>query len=194
MSEYEKMITGQLYNGNDAELVRMRHEVRALLDQLNRSVHDVRAGERLELCGRIFGRVGKGLWLQPPFYCDYGMNIEIGENFFCNFNCVILDVAKVIIGSHVMLGPHVQIYTAGHPLDAAERQRGLEFGKSITIGNHVWIGGSAILCPGVKIGEKSVIAAGAVVTKDVPAHVVVGGNPARVIKDISEPGGSRSRA
>ncbi len=186
MIEYEKMISGQLYNANDAELVRMRREVRALLDQLNASAQNVRTGERLELCKRIFGKAGNGLWLQPPFYCDYGKNIELGDNFYCNFNCVILDVAKVIIGSHVMMGPNVQIYTAGHPLDAKQRQQGLEFGKPITIGSHVWIGGSAVLCPGIKVGEKSIIAAGAVVTKDVPPLVVVGGNPAKIIKELTD--------
>lgn len=184
MTEYEKMIAGDLYNASDAELTHMREEVRGLLTELNRSVQDVRSGERLSLCERIFGKTGKGLWLQPPFYCDYGKNIELGENVFFNFNCVILDVAKVIIGSNVFFGPNVQIYTAGHPLDAQKRREGQEFGKSITIGNDVWIGGSAVLCPGIKIGEKSIVAAGAVVTKDVPPNVVVGGNPAKMIKEI----------
>lgn len=184
MTEFEKMIAGQLYNANDPQLVRMRADARDLLDQLNTSVRDVKADERLEVCRKIFGRVGKGLWLQPPFYCDYGKNIELGDNVYFNFNCVILDVAKVVIGSNVLMGPGVQIYTATHPLDPKLRQQGQEFGKSITIGDGVWIGGGAILCPGVTIGENSVVAAGAVVTKDVPANVVVGGNPARVIKEI----------
>ncbi len=184
MNEYEKMIAGHLYNANDAMLAGMRQEARVLLDQINGSVADIKTGDRLALCTRLFGKVGQGLWLQPPFYCDYGKNIELGDNVYFNFNCVVLDVAKIVIGSNVLLGPNVQIYTAGHPLDPEKRRSGEEFGKPITIGDDVWIGGSAILCPGVTIGDKSIIAAGAVVIKDVPANVVVGGNPARIIKEI----------
>ncbi len=186
MTEYEKMIAGHLYDVNDPELVRMRKETRTVLHRLNNSVQDIKAGDRLELYGRLFGKAGKGLWLQPPFYCDYGKNIELGEHVFFNFNCVVLDVAKVVIGSHVLVGPNVQIYTASHPLDAAQRRQGLEFGKPIIIGDDVWIGGSAVLCPGITVGEKSIIAAGAVVTKDVPPYAIVGGNPAKVIRETSE--------
>lgn len=185
MTEYEKMISGELYNGSDAELARMRKDARELLTRINASAQDIRDGERLELCVKLFGKTGKGLWLQPPFYCDYGKNIELGENTYMNFNCVILDVAKVKIGRNVFMGPNVQIYTAGHPLDAKLRAEGQEFGKPITIGDDVWIGGSAILCPGVKIGDRTVIAAGAVVTKDIPSDVVAGGNPAKIIKPIT---------
>lgn len=184
MTEYEKMISGELYNANDVDLVRMRKETRDLLNELNSSVQDIKDGDRLDLCKRIFGKVGSGLWLQPPFYCDYGKNIEIGDNFYCNFNCVFLDVAKITIGSNVMLGPNVHIYTAGHPLDAGLRRQGQEFGKSITIGDDVWIGGNVLLCPGISVGNESVIAAGSVVTKDVPSKVVVGGNPAKIIKEL----------
>lgn len=184
MTEYKKMISGELYSASDAELVRMRREARDLLGRLNASVQDIREGERLELCRQLFGKTGKGLWLQPPFYCDYGRNIEFGENVFLNFNCVFLDVARIIIGSNVMFGPNVQLYTATHPLDAARRREGLELGKTITIGNDVWIGGHAVICPGVTIGNESVVAAGAVVTRDVPGKVVVGGNPAGIIKEI----------
>jgi maltose O-acetyltransferase len=182
VTEYEKMLAGSLYKARDAELVRMRRRARGLLDRLNASLGAVRTGERLTLCRRIFGKTGKGLWLQPPFYCDYGKNIELGDNVYFNFNCTVLDVAKVIIGSNVLIGPNVQIYTAGHPIDFRRRRRGLEFGKSITIGNDVWIGGGAILCPGIRIGEKSVIGGGAVVTKNVPSGTVVGGNPARILR------------
>ncbi len=184
MTEYEKMISGELYNASDAELVRMRKKARDLLNKLNSSVQDIKNGDRLALCKKLFGKVGSGLWLQPPFYCDYGKNIELGENVYLNFNCILLDVAKIIIGSNVMLGPNVQIYTAGHPLDAQERRRGLEFGKTVHIGNDVWIGGSAVLCPGIKIGDESIIAAGAVVAKDVPSKTVVGGNPVKVLKEL----------
>jgi maltose O-acetyltransferase len=183
MTEFNKMIKGEMYNANDPELVRMRAEVRDLLNELNHSVQDIKTGSRLDLCLKIFGKVGKGLWLQPPFYCDYGRNIEFGDNVYLNFNCVILDVAKVIVGSNVLFGPSVQIYTASHPINAQARQDGQEFGKEIRIGNGVWIGGSAVLCPGITIGDNSIVAAGAVVTKDVPANVIVGGNPARIIKE-----------
>lgn len=173
MTEYEKMIAGELYNATDAELVTMRQKVRSLLDELNLSVQDVKDGKRLELCKKIFGKLGDGFWLQPPFYCDYGKNIELGQNVYFNFNCVVLDVAKVTIGSNVLIGPNVQIYTASHPFSFSERREGKEFGKSIVIGDDVWIGGGAVLCPGVTIGKKSIIAAGTVVTKDVPPCVVV---------------------
>jgi maltose O-acetyltransferase len=186
MSEYEQMISGQLYNANDPELELMRRQARARLDQLNHSIQDVKSGERLDICQKLFGKTGKGLWLQPPFYCEYGSNIELGDNVFFNFNCVVLDVAKVTIGSYVLIGPNVQIYTATHPLDAQKRREGQELGKPIVIGDDVWIGGSAVICPGVTIGNKSVIGAGAVVVKDVPPNVVVGGNPAKVLKNLPD--------
>lgn len=187
MSEYEKMISGELYSANDAELVSMRREARDLLNRINSSAQDIKEGERLDLCRQLFGKAGKGLWLQPPFYCDYGRNIEFGENVFLNFNCVFLDVAKIVIGSNVMFGPNVQIYTATHPLDAVTRREGLELGKTITIGNDVWIGGHSVICPGVTIGDESVVAAGSVAVKDVPPKVVVGGNPAKIIKELQAP-------
>ena len=163
-----------MYHAGDAELVRMRYEARNILDNINASVQDINAGKRLELCKQLFGKVGDNLWLQPPFYCDYGLNIELGDNVFFNFNCVVLDVAKVIIGSNVFFGPNVQVYTATHPLDTSLRISGQEYGKTITIGDNVWIGGSAVICPGVSIGDNSVIAAGAVVTKDIVRSVLVG--------------------
>ncbi len=184
MSEYEKMVAGDLYDPNDRELVWMRRATRVLLDELNASVHDVKTGDRLKICKQLFGKSGKGLWLQPPFYCDYGKNIELGDQVYFNFNCVILDVARVTIGSSVMFGPNVQIYTAAHPIDWRKRDEGQEYGRPITIGDHVWIGGGVILCPGVSIGAKSVIGAGSVVTRDVPPSVVTAGNPARVIKKL----------
>lgn len=184
MTQYEKMIAGDLYDANDAELVSMRYEVRALLDKLNKSAQDIKTGDRLRLCRKIFRKVGKGFWLQPPFYCDYGKNIELGDNVYFNFNCIILDVARVTIGSSVLFGPNVQIYTAGHPINWKKRNEGQEYGKPITIGDYVWVGGSVVVCPGVSIGCRSVIAAGAVVTKDVPSDVVVAGNPARVIRKL----------
>lgn len=187
MTEYEKMISGQLYKANDAQLVEMRKRARDMLFKINASLQDIKDGERLSLCLSLFGKTGKGLWLQTPFYCDYGTNIELGDNVYFNFNCVVLDVAPVKVGSNVLVGPSVQIYTAGHPLDPQARKDGQEFGKPIMIGDNVWIGGAAILCPGVTIGKNSIVAAGAVVTKDVPPNAVVGGNPAKIIREIKEP-------
>lgn len=184
MTEYFKMISGQLYDPNDIQLAQMRMEARELLTQINASLQDIKDGERLKLCEKLLGKAGNGFWLQPPFYCEYGKNIELADKVFFNFNCVVLDVAKVVIGSRVLVGPNVQIYTATHPLDVNERNSGLEFGKSISIGDNVWIGGSAVICPGVSIGPNSIIAAGAVVTKSVPSSVIVGGNPAKIIRQL----------
>lgn len=131
----------------------------------------------------LFGAGGESVWLQPPFFCDYGTNIELGERVYFNFDCVVLDVCRVRIGSYTLFGPAVQIYTAVHPLDAAERRK-VESGKPIEIGENVWVGGGAILLPGVRIGDRSVIAAGSVVTKDVPSDVVAVGNPCRVLRPI----------
>jgi len=123
-------------------------------------------------------------WIQPPFYCDYGYNLRLGRKVFFNFNCVVLDVMPVDIGDRVLIGPAVQLYTATHPLDADERRSGRELAEPIRIAEDVWIGGGAVICPGVSIGPRAVIAAGAVVTRDVPADVLVGGNPARLIRRL----------
>ena len=126
------------------------------------------------------------LWLQPPFYCDYGYNIKVGERVFFNFNCIVLDVAPVIIGSRTLFGPNVQVYTATHPLNPMERSSGLEFAKPIVIGEDVWIGGSAVICPGVTIGDGTTIGAGSVVTKDIPSTVFAAGNPCKVIRNLEQ--------
>ena len=182
MREYDKMIAGEMYNVFDSELAAMRLNARKLFTQINQSAEDIRSDlPRYELAKQLFGGIGKNLWLQPPFFCDYGKNITFGDSVFLNFNCVILDVAKVNIGSYIFMAPNVQIYTAAHPLDWQERRK-VEFGKPITIGDDVWIGGGAIICPGITIGSRSVIGAGAVITKNVPAGVTVIGNPGRVIK------------
>ncbi|MCA9402947.1 MAG: sugar O-acetyltransferase [Candidatus Omnitrophica bacterium] len=184
-NEFQKMTSGELYDPMNPELVRMRHEARVVIDQLNESSQDITAGDRLSLCKRLFGKMGDNLWLQPPFYCDYGRNIELGEHVYFNFNCVVLDVAKVSIGSHVLIGPNAQLYTATHPHDWKERLNGKEYAKPIVIEDHVWIGGGAIICPGVTVGKRSIIGAGAVVTKDVPDDTVVAGNPAIVIRKFN---------
>lgn len=183
MTEKTKMLQGELYNPNDPILIAERHQARVLFQKINRLDDDSKK-ERKQLLKKLVKNSGKGLWIEPPFYCDYGYNIYTGKNVFFNFNCCILDVNKVSIGNDVLVGPNVQIYTATHPLDAATRKSWLEFAKPINIGNDVWIGGNAVICPGVNIGDGAVIAAGAVVTKNVPANVVVGGNPAKIIKQI----------
>jgi len=182
-SEKEKMLSGKMYNPLDAVLTEDRRKARLLLKKLNDSLEsDVQTGTAI--LKQLLPNAGEGLWIQPPFYCDYGYNISTGSNVFLNFNCVILDVAPVIIGSRVMMGPNVQIYAATHPLDHKERASGLEFGKPVIIGDDVWIGGSAIICPGVSIGERCVIGAGSVVTKDIPDGVFAAGNPCKVIREL----------
>ncbi|HJV73462.1 MAG TPA: sugar O-acetyltransferase [Noviherbaspirillum sp.] len=181
-TEKEKMLAGDFYNPLDAQLIAERQRARELCKRLNDSREDDKA-ERASVLSDLFGRE-TDVWIQPPFFCDYGSNIFLGKNVFFNFNCVVLDVARVRIGDYVLFGPSVQIYTAAHPLEAAERRRGLELGKSVDIGSDVWIGGGAIICPGVAIGEKSIIGAGSVVTRNIPAGVIAAGNPARVIRTL----------
>lgn len=175
-SEKEKMLAGELYNALDQELNNERIEARLLLKALNESRED-KPEQRAEIIAKLLPNTGNGLWLQPPFYCDYGYNILADENVFFNFNCVVLDVMPVRIGSRTLFGPNVQIYTATHPMDFKTRASGLEYAKPITIGCDVWIGGSVIICPGVTIGDRTVIGAGSVVTKDVPSDVFAAGNP-----------------
>jgi maltose O-acetyltransferase len=180
-TEKEKMLAGELYDALDPQLTNERIKARLLLKALNESRED-EPETRTEILKELIPHAAAGLWLQPPFYCDYGYNIKLGERVFFNFNCVVLDVMPVTIGSRTLFGPNVQIYTAMHPMDHKERATGLEFAKPITIGEDVWIGGGAIICPGVTIGDRSVIGAGSVVTKDIPADVVAAGNPCKVIR------------
>lgn len=139
-----------------------------------------------ELTKKMLGKTGKNVMINPPFYCDYGKNIEVGEDFFANYNCTIIDVAKVKIGNNVMLAPNVAIYTAGHPIHPVSRSSGYEYGIEVVIGDNVWIGGNVVIAPGVTIGENTVIGAGSVVTKDIKDNVVAAGNPCRVLKEITE--------
>jgi len=182
-TEKEKMLSGELYNASDPTLVLERRRARDLLKGLNGSRDDQR---RAEILRELLGRVGAGVWIEPPFYCDYGSNIVLGDNVYFNFNCVVLDPARVEIGSHVLFGPNVQVYTASHPLGAAQRRAGLEFAHEIRIGSDVWIGGGAIICPGVTIGDETVIGAGSVVTREVPGGVFAAGNPCRVIRQLAD--------
>ncbi len=182
-SEKEKMLNGVLYDADDPDLVAERERARDLTRRYNRTtVHD--RTERQELLAELLGSCGEECEIEPPFRCDYGYNIHVGENFYANFDCVILDVCRVEVGQNCQLAPGVHIYTATHPLDASERIKGREYGKPVTVGDNVWIGGQAVLNPGVTVGDNSVIASGAVVTEDVPDEVVVQGNPATVVKEL----------
>ena len=183
-SEKQKMLAGELYDPLDLELVHARERARDLCQDLN-ATREKDQEARRRILMELFGSGGESVWMEPPFFCDYGSNILLGERVFFNFNCVVLDVCLVKIGSFTLFGPAVQIYTATHPLNA-ELRRKQEFGKSIEIGSDVWIGGGAIICPGVKIGSQFVIGAGSVVTRDIPDGVVAAGNPCRVIREITE--------
>lgn len=183
MSEKENMLAGLFYNASDPELAAARQEARRLLWQYN-ATDPADAGKRAELAARLFGRAGNNLSIEPPFFCDYGSQIYFGDNVFLNFNCVILDCARVEIGDGAQIGPAVQIYTATHPLDPKARADGKEFAAPVSVGKNVWIGGGSVILPGVKIGDGAVIGAGAVVTKDVAAFAVAVGNPAKVIRQF----------
>ncbi|GAA4754581.1 sugar O-acetyltransferase [Flavisolibacter ginsenosidimutans] len=182
-TEKQKMIAGELYDPLDAVLVADRLQTRLLLKALNDSGED-ETEKRKNILAKLIPHAAEDLWLQPPFYCDYGYNIYIGYNVFFNFNCVVLDVSTVTIGSRTMFGPNVQLYTATHPMNHVERASGLEYAKPIVIGDDVWVGGSVVVCPGVTIGHRSVIGAGSVVTKNIRADVFAAGNPCRVIREL----------
>src|SRR5688572_25080963 len=183
MNERQKMLAGELYNPLDADLVAARNRARDLCQSLN-ATREGEQQERRRILRELFGAGGDSVWMQPPFFCDYGTNIELGERVFFNFNCVVLDVCSVRIGSFSLFGPAVQIYTPMHPLDAELRRRE-EYGKPIEIGADVWVGGGAIILPGVSIGARAVIGAGSVVTRDVPEATFAAGNPCRVIRGIA---------
>jgi maltose O-acetyltransferase len=183
-TERDKMLAGELYDPMDPELVRARDRARNLCQDLN-TTREAQTDERRRILKQLFGTGGETVWMQPPFYCDYGSNILLGERVFFNFNCVVLDVRRVAIGDYTQFAPAVQIYTATHPMNADLRRR-QEFAKPIEIGCDVWVGGGAIICPGVRIGSRSVIGAGSVVTRDVPEGVFAAGNPCRVIREITE--------
>jgi maltose O-acetyltransferase len=181
LSEKEKMISGQLYDASDNEISKDRANSRELIFEFN-NAKPGDSQKRINVLKQLLGSSGDTINIEPPFRCDYGYNIFIGNNFYANFGCVILDVNKVIIGENVLFGPNVQVYSATHPTDPALRLTFKELGKPITIGNNVWIGGASIICPGIKIGDNTTIGAGSVVTKDIPCNVVAAGNPCKVIK------------
>ena len=184
-SEKEKMLSEKLYDASDLELRNMRQRARQYTRLFNQTTEEQQS-YRTQLLKELFHKTGTRILIEPPFRCDYGCHISVGENFYANFDCVILDVAKVEIGDHVMFGPRVGLYTAGHPLDAEVRLRGLEFGTSITIGHNVWVGANVTINPGVTIGNNAVIGSGSVVTKSIPDQVIAAGNPCRVIRPLTE--------
>ena len=184
MSEKEKMLAGEVYDANyDKELIKERENAKELCYDYN-NLKPSKIEERRELLKKLLGKTKENFLIEQPFVCDYGYNIEIGENFYANHNLTILDANKVKFGDNVFIAPNCGFYTAGHPLDAETRNKGLEYAKPIEIGNNVWIGGNVIVLPGVKIGDNAVIGAGSVVNKDIPANVVAVGNPCKVIKEI----------
>ncbi|MBU3803790.1 MAG: sugar O-acetyltransferase [Candidatus Cellulosilyticum pullistercoris] len=185
MTEKERMLSGNLYLASDKELVE-EHKKSLRLTRLFNTTTEEEIEYRKQLIGELFEKTGKQYYIEPPFRCDYGCHISIGENFFANYDCIILDVNKVKIGNNVMFGPRVTIYTAGHPIDAGVRNTLLEYGKPVTIGDDVWVGGSTVINPGVTIGSNVVIGSGSVVTKDIPSGVIAAGNPCKVIREITE--------
>ncbi|NGY75897.1 sugar O-acetyltransferase [Bacillus megaterium] len=180
-TEKKKMLDGEMYNPADAQLVKDRENARRQVRIYNETLEN-EGEKRTQLLKELFGSIGENVHVEPNIRVDYGYNIFVGENFSANFDCTILDVCEVRFGDNCMLAPGVQIYTATHPLHPTERNSGKEYAKPITFGNNVWIGGSAVINPGVTVGDNVVIASGSVVTKDVPNNVVVGGNPAKIIK------------
>jgi maltose O-acetyltransferase len=183
MTEKQKMISGMLYNASDETLVKLRAKARLIFEEFNKTSVTQEA-ERRKLIKDLFGKVGKNFYIEPSFRCDYGFNIHVGENFYMNFNCVFLDVCEIDIGDNCLIAPNVSFYTATHPVDPAERLKGLEFGKAITIGSNCWIGGSAVINPGVTLGNNVTVASGSVVTTSFGDNVVIAGNPARVIRTL----------
>jgi maltose O-acetyltransferase len=181
-TEYGKMLAGELYDANDAELMAMRIKTRDLLKEYNQSSYD--KAWRRKLLENLLGRMGANTDIQAPFFCDYGVHIEVGDNFFANFNCVFLDCNYIRIGNNVFLGPNVQLYAGYHPVDAMERIKGPELSRPIVIGDNVWIGGGSIVNAGVSIGANTTIGAGSVVTKDIPANVVAVGNPCKLLRAL----------
>lgn len=188
-TEREKMCAGAWHDPNDPQLVAARRRARAELNRLNAAEDDDIRHQGLRA---LFGSLGQDAWIEPVFRCDYGFNIHIGDRFYANADCIFLDTCEIRIGDNCLLGPRVSLYTVNHPLEAAARRTGIERGRPIRIGDDVWVGGGAIVVPGVTVGDGAVIAAGSVVTRDVPAGALVGGNPARVIRQTCAGGAGKA--
>ncbi len=185
MDQKERMLQGLPYRAWQDGLEAEREACKAKVYALN-TLPPAERRRIPALLKDLFGKTGEKLWLEPPFHCDYGYNIEVGENFFANYNLTVLDVGKVTIGDNVQIAPNVSIYAAGHPIHPASRNSGYEWGAPVTIGSNVWIGGSVVILPGVTIGDNAVIGAGSVVTKDIPPDCIAAGNPCRVLRPVTE--------
>lgn len=183
-SEKEKMLAGDLYVANDPELRKDFMKAKQLVREYNHTTED-QSEKRSQIAKKLFKNCGEKTYMEPPFYTDYGCNTEVGDNFYANYECIILDIANVKIGNNVMFGPRVGLYTAGHPIDAIVRNESFEYGKPITIGNDVWVGGNVVVNPGVTIGSNVVIGSGSIVTKDIPDNVIAVGNPCKVLREIT---------
>jgi galactoside O-acetyltransferase len=184
-SEKEKSHSGELYKAFGEELLSERQEARKLISQFNALPPD-EIEKRNLIIKKLFGKTGKSFFIEPPFRCDYGYNISIGENFYANFNCIVLDCVPVKIGNNVLFGPGVNIYTAGHPVHHELRSQEYEFALPITIGDNVWIGGNSIVNPGISIGDNSVIGSGSMVTRNIPSNVIAAGNPCKILRKITD--------
>ncbi len=185
MTEKEKMISGKLYIASGDELTNERQYAKEQLFDFN-NLRPSEVEKRNEILKELLESTGENFYFEPPFRCDYGYNISIGENFYANYNFIVLDCAKVTIGDNAFIAPNVSIYTAGHPIDYVTRNEQLEYAFKVTIGDNVWIGGGVTITPGVTIGDNVVIGAGSVVTKDIPSNTIAVGNPCRVIREINE--------
>ncbi|MCI8273002.1 MAG: sugar O-acetyltransferase [Clostridia bacterium] len=184
MSEKDKMLAGEIYNANyDEELVKERIKAKDKCFEYN-NIKPSDIERRTSLMKSILGKCKENFYIEQPFICDYGYNIEVGENFYANHNLIILDCNKVQFGDNIFIAPNCSFYTAGHPLDVKRRNEGLEYAKPIKVGNNVWIGGNVVVLPGVTIGDNVVIGAGSIVNKDIPSNVVAVGNPCRIIKEL----------
>jgi len=185
MNQKERMLSGKLYFSQCEELIKEYKRAKKLNRLYNQTTED-EIEKRIHLLKEMFASTGERIYIEPPFHCDYGSHIFIGDNFFANYNCIIIDVCEVKIGKNVLFGPGVQVYTAAHPIDTEVRNAGLEYGKPVTIGDNVWVGGNAVFNPGVTIGNDVVIGSGSVVTHDIPDGVVAVGNPCRVLREITK--------
>ncbi|AHF15205.1 sugar O-acetyltransferase [Niabella soli] len=183
MTEKEKCKQGLLYAANDEQLTAERRICKSICQQYNQTEYS-NIEKRNELLEKIIKKTKQHFVIEQPFWCDYGYNIELGENFYSNHNLIILDGAKVTFGDNVFIGPNCGFYTAGHPVNIEQRNEGLEYAQPITIGNNVWLGGNAVVMPGVTIGDNTIIGAGSVVTKPIPGNVVAVGNPCRILKEL----------
>ncbi|WMJ81786.1 sugar O-acetyltransferase [Clostridium sp. MB40-C1] len=185
MTEKEKMLNGKPYKSFGKELFKERQYAKELIFEFN-SLHPNKIEKRNEIIKKLFGKTGDDFFIEPPFRCDYGYNISIGKNFYTNYNCTILDCAKVTIGDNVMFAPNVSLFTAGHPIHFEPRNAGIEYAFPITIGNNVWLGGGVIVNPGITIGDNVVIGSGSVVTKDISSNSIAVGNPCKTIRQITD--------